>query len=121
MGNPYENFAANLKTDIATNGMETAYKHFQGAIDLALTGNTFAQKQVEWTKYAKALEASGALPKLGGSGAGAERTCSLFFALCSLTLPLPPGINSEPPPFAAIAETAIHRQRIVRKFKTTIT
>jgi hypothetical protein len=65
MGNPYEDFAAKVSVDIATNGLESAYKHFSGAIEVKLSGKTSVQKEAEWSKYSKALETSGALPKLG--------------------------------------------------------
>jgi hypothetical protein len=65
MGNPYEDFAAKVSVDIAANGLENAYKHFNGAIEVKLSGKTFVEKEAEWTKYSKALENSGALPKLG--------------------------------------------------------
>jgi hypothetical protein len=65
MGNPYEDFAAKVSVDIATNGLESAYKHFHSAIDVQLAGKTCVEKETEWTKYSKALETSGALPKLG--------------------------------------------------------
>src|SRR5437868_3024055 len=65
MSTPYEDFANKVSHQISADGLPAAYNSFTHEITERLSTLTFAEKQQEWTKYSKALEASGALPKLG--------------------------------------------------------